>query len=175
MSPERGLQPRSKNAMYASYSVVQYFGTELPVRGFPAADGRYEASMINDPELRQVLPVLPFEKLAQSRSPRATLLEIFETAVRAHLIDGQACGSDRPSPFGLHETGAADRLRTGEELLRDAILRAQCLGDIPVHVDPQETSRTLLAMYIGLDVLARSHTEENARRSILRQVEAMLS
>ncbi len=118
---------------------------------------------------------MPFEEIAQSRSPRATVLAIFEDAAYLCKVDKLTSGPAGPCVLGVDHSASAGLFRKVEEQLRDAILRGHQNGDIPLHVDPQETPRTLLAIYLGLRLLIKSGTEEEVPRSIIRRVEEMLS
>ena len=61
-----------------------------------------------------------------------------------------------------------------EVFLRDAIERGQACGEIPRKADPGATARALLALFLGLRVLARSRPEEELLRDISHQAEVLL-
>lgn len=115
---------------------------------------------------------------ARCSSPKDAVLEIFERAVEESL--GEASQDGRTpvrASFGAWtgDSGAPGTLSGTEGFLRDAVERGRTDGEIPMSVDPQETPRALLALYLGLRLLARTRPEEALLRTIVRRARAMLS
>ncbi len=137
-----------------------------------------EALRHYDREHREML----LAELAQRPSPREAITEVFEHAV-AQILDENSTdgcltvnatlelGADDGEVSGI----AARAFRGMEVFLRDSIERGQDCGEIPPHVDPVETSRGLLAMFLGIRVLSRAQPREAGLRAIVRTVHAMLS
>jgi TetR/AcrR family transcriptional repressor of nem operon len=55
------------------------------------------------------------------------------------------------------------------------IEQGQAAAEIPAHVEPVDTARGLLSLFIGLRVLARSRPEKSLLRSVANQAAALLS
>lgn len=123
-------------------------------------------------------PARVTEEYAPCPSARDAVLTIFEHAVGKSLGEGLPDGrapvqaSFRP-PTG--DPGAPETLRDIEGFLLDAVERGRASGEIPTSVDPQETPRALLALYLGLRLLASTRPEEALLRTIVRRARAMLS
>ena len=124
----------------------------------------------------------PLAELAKLPSPRKAISEVFERAVAQVLDEGSRDGCltvNAALELGAHDCEVADiaarAFRGMEEFLRGCIERGQDLGEIPAHVDAVETSRELLAMFLGIRVLSRTRPQEAVLRSIARTAVAMLS
>ena len=61
-----------------------------------------------------------------------------------------------------------------EAFFHDMIEAGKAAGDIPAHLDPVDTARGLLTLFIGLRVLSRSRPKESLLRSVANQVGALL-
>ncbi len=62
-----------------------------------------------------------------------------------------------------------------EGFFRAMIEKGQAAGQIPATVDPVDTARALLSLFIGLRVLSRSRPDAALLRSVAKQAEALLS
>lgn len=120
------------------------------------------------------------DELRAAATPRATLLRVFELA-----IDGASCrhdqcllinsaielGDSSPEMTGILQTA----LGHIETRFQEAIERAQAAHEIAAGVDPVQTARALLALYLGLCMLVRSGgAGEPVLRAVLLQVQALL-
>lgn len=65
-------------------------------------------------------------------------------------------------------------LRDMEKFFHDMVQEAAARNEIPSDIDPVDTARGLLSLFVGLRVLARSRPEESLLRSIENQAEALL-
>ncbi len=120
--------------------------------------------------------------LARSNGPRAAIRGAFAGAIAAVLEDGSRDGCllvNTALELAPHDTQiselVAGALAEMEGFFRDSIEEGQATGEIPDHVDPVETARALLGLFIGLRVLARSRPEPALLRSIADQAEALLA
>ncbi len=120
--------------------------------------------------------------LAKSNGPRAAIRGAFKGAIAAVLEDGSRDGCllvNTALELAPHDTEISEfvgnALAGMEAFFRDSIEEGQATGEIPDHVDPVETARALLGLFIGLRVLARSRPEPALLRSIADQAEALLA
>ncbi len=123
--------------------------------------------------------------IRQVNRPKDAVLAAFEGAIKAALESKAEGASDgcflvntalELSPHDP-EIGAvvARGFAATEDFFRAMIAEGQAAGEIPAGVDPREAARSLLGLFIGLRVLARSRPEPALLRSIARQAEALLS
>lgn len=125
---------------------------------------------------------VPLAELAAWPSPRRAVMAAFEGAVAAVLEHGSQDGCMEVnlalelSPHDEEVAVLVARAFSGmEAFLRDAIERGQTCGEISPGVDPGTTARALLALFLGLRVLARSRPEEQLLRDVARQAEVLLA
>ena len=123
--------------------------------------------------------------IRKANRPKDAVLAAFEGAIKAAL-DRQAAGASdgcflvntalELSPHD-QEIGAivARGFAETEDFFHAMIAEGRAAGEIPAGIEPQETARSLLGLFIGLRVLARSRPEQALLRSIARQAEALLS
>ena len=80
--------------------------------------------------------------------------------------------------LGSHDEEIAGEIANAflgmEVFLRDAIERGYECGEISQSVDPIKTSRSLLALFLGIRVLARVRPEKSLLCSIVAQVDTLL-
>ena len=118
------------------------------------------------------------QERARCSSPKDAVLEMFERAVEESLGE---VSQDGRTPVRASfrawtgDPGAPETLSGIERFLRDAVERGRADGEIPMSVDPQETPRALLALYLGLRLLAGTRPEEALLRTIVRRARTMLS
>ena len=124
---------------------------------------------------------VPLSELVDWPSPRQAVIAVFEGAVAAVLEDGSQDGCMEVnialelSPHDEEVAIVVARAFAGMEVfLRDAIERGQACGEISGEKDPGATARALLALFLGLRVLARSRPEEELLRDVARQAELLL-
>ena len=124
---------------------------------------------------------VPLAELAAWPSPRQAVMAVFEGAVAAVLEEGSQDGCMQVnialelSPHDEDVAVVVARAFAGMEVfLRDAIERGQTCGDISGEIDPGSTARALLALFLGLRVLARSRPEQDLLRDVVRQAEIIL-
>ena len=124
---------------------------------------------------------VPLAELAAWPSPRQAVMAVFEGAVADVLEDGSQDGCLEVNvalELSPHDNEVADivaRAFAGMEVfLRDAIERGQACGEVSRQVSPGVTARALLALFLGLRVLARSRPEEEILRDVAHQAEALL-
>ncbi len=120
--------------------------------------------------------------LGKSGSPRQAIKGAFEDAIAAVLEAGSRDGCllvNTALELSPHDEEVAEIVGHGfaemEAFFREMIERGQASGEFPPHVDPVDTARSLLSLFIGLLVLSRSRQEETLLRSVANQSEDMLS
>ena len=114
-------------------------------------------------------------------SPRAALLGAFGWATGAEasrqrdqlgLLINAALESRIIAP-GV--SGALNQMLLGMELhFRDAIERARSAHEVAGNVDPVQTARTLLALYLGLCTLVRSGAGEPMLHAVVQHAVSLL-
>ena len=121
-------------------------------------------------------------EISRSRSPRQAIVGIFENAIEVVLNSGARMGcllvntALELSPHDYEISQIVDHsFSEMEAFFSQKIEEGQAIAEIPDTVDPTETGRALLSLFIGLRVLARSRPEEGLLRSIAHQAEAMIS
>lgn len=120
-------------------------------------------------------------KIARRRTPRATILAVFETVIDSVLKGGARDGCllvNTAVELAPHDPEISAIVRDGmaetERFFREMIESGQDGGDIPDHVDAPEAARALLGLYVGLRVFSRSRPEKALLRSLARQAAALL-
>ncbi len=121
-------------------------------------------------------------RLSSSHRPRAAILAAFDAAIAAALDTGSSDGcllvntALELSPHDEEISAIVDHgLAEMERFFRDMIEQGQAAAEIPAHVEPVDTARGLLSLFIGLRVLARSRPEKTLLRSVANQAAALLS
>ena len=129
----------------------------------------------------QLYREVPIKELEKHSSPREAVLSVFESAASVALEGG--------SREGCLEVGAALELGAHDEevasLVADAfagmakffcasIERGQACGEISTEVDPEQTAKSLLGLFLGLRVLACVSPDESFVESVVGQAEALL-
>ncbi len=122
------------------------------------------------------------EAISLTRSPREAILGIFEDAIEVVLNTGARMGCllvNTALELSPHDAEISRIVEHSfsemETFFREKIEDGQDAGQIPATIDPTETARALLSLFIGLRVLARSRPDEAVLRSIAHQAEAMIA
>ena len=122
------------------------------------------------------------DALAESHTPKAAILGAFEAAIAAALDAGPRNGCllvNTALELSPHDPDiaaiVADALGEMESFFRTMIERGQAAGEIPARVDPVDTARALLGLFVGLRVLARSRPEAPLLRALAGQANALIS
>ncbi len=120
--------------------------------------------------------------IAASHGPREAILAAFEGAVEVAVKGGNRDGcflvntALELSPHDTEIAGiVADGLRETEGFFRRRVEAGRQAGELSPDVDPETTAHTLLGLFIGLRVLARSRPEAPLLRSIADQAAALLA
>ena len=124
---------------------------------------------------------VPLMELAARSSPRQAVIAVFQEAVGVVLTDGSRDGCLEvnialelcPRDEGVEKV-VAGAFAGMETFFRDSIERGQLSGEIRRELDPTSTAGALLALFLGLRVLARGHPEQDLLRSVADQAEALL-
>lgn len=121
-------------------------------------------------------------ELVRSRAPRQAIKDAFECAAAMALDMGSRDGCllvNTALELSPHDAEIAEivgrSLAEMEGFFRDMIEKGQATGEIPPHVVALDTARSLLSLFIGLRVLARSRPEAPLLNSVVNQAEALLS
>lgn len=112
-------------------------------------------------------------------SPRAALLGAFEWATdadgsrdRQFLLINVALESKNVAP-GVPQV-LQGMLRDMELRFREAIARARSANEVAGNVDPVQTARVLLGLYLTLCTLVRSNATEPVLRSVVQHALSLL-
>ena len=119
--------------------------------------------------------------LMRSHGPRGAIIAAFDHAVAAAVEGGSRDGClliNTALELSPHDEEVSDYvsdcLSDMESFFHVAILAGQTKGEIPHHVAPVDTARTLLSLFVAIRVFSRSRPEAGFLRSLTRQAEAML-
>ena len=119
--------------------------------------------------------------LTKSSSPREAILDVFEAAIDACLVDGSRDGClliNTALELSPHDPEVADIVTRAftemEAFFRTSVERGKALGEIRDTVAEERTASALLGLFIGLRVLVRSRPEEPLLRSIMQQAEDLV-
>ena len=114
-------------------------------------------------------------------SPRAALLGAFQWAADADAspqCDRQCLlinAASASRTFAPGVTQALQSMLLGMELrFRDAIARARSANEIAGNVDPVQTARALLGLYLGLCTLVRSDAKKPVLRAVVQHARSLL-
>ena len=118
--------------------------------------------------------------LRGASSPRAALLRVFESAIYDASDTHDQCllintalefTESTPAIVGILESALGDV----EMRFREAIERAGSANELAGRVDPLDTARVLVGLYLGLCALVRAGAVgEPVLRAVVRQVESLL-
>lgn len=119
--------------------------------------------------------------LAQRGSPRKAITGAFEDVIATVLDTGSRDGClliNTALELSPHDPEIRDIVGQGlaemEAFFHEMIENGQASREIAADIDPVETARALLGLFIGFRVLSRSRPEETLLRSIANQAEALL-
>jgi len=119
--------------------------------------------------------------LASNAGPRAAILGVFDAVISSVLQGGSRDGCllvNTALELSPHDPEISDIVSHGlsqmEGFFREMIEKGQEAGEIPGHVDPVETARALLGLFVGLRVFSRSRPKKPLLRSMARQAAALL-
>ena len=122
------------------------------------------------------------ETVAAASSPSESILNIFEFAIAALVVEGSRDGCfiiNTAVELAAHDDEIAEVIsgifRQTEQAFRALIEQGQENGDVPRSVDAVQTARSLLSLYIGLRILTRSNPEEPVLRAIKSQAAALIT
>ncbi len=121
------------------------------------------------------------DRLRKIHDPRGAILSAFEDAAAG-------TGTEHTPPGCLLVNSALERAPHDPEVaalvqksfdavevfFRDGIREAQDAGTIPVSVEATAIAKSLLGLFLGLRVLARSGAPQESRDAIIKQAEALL-
>jgi TetR/AcrR family transcriptional repressor of nem operon len=119
-------------------------------------------------------------ELHDAASPRAALLQVFELAIadEGELVSCLLINTSLELPHRSPEITAILQAAFGDlqTRFRKAIERARSANEIADSVDPVQTARALLGLYLGLHVLVRfGDSAKLAQRAVVLQVQGLLS
>lgn len=151
-------------------SIYNRFGSKCQL--FLQVLDHYEAKMQED----------VLEPMLAGPSPRKAVLDLFGRIASEVSEDGIRDGCltvNTALEVAPHDEKVAARIHnslTGlEELLLDFVVRGQQAGEIdPIH-SPREAASSLLSLFLGLRVLARSRPDEELLSSVAAQAGALMS
>lgn len=119
--------------------------------------------------------------LSQAHGPRRAIISAFDRAVASVVEGGFRDGCfliNTALELSPHDEQVSEIVRNCliemETFFRDRIEQGQSEGDIPDHVAPVDTARSLLSLFVAIRVFSRSRPEEALLRSVTNQAEALL-
>ena len=118
--------------------------------------------------------------LRAAHTPRAAIITAFRDAMAAGDVgDRRGCLLVNTSlELSPHDPEIDRIIRTSfaevEAFFRSNIEDGQAAGEIDPAIDPHETARALLGLFLGLRVLARSSPQPAVMAAIVGEAEAML-
>ena len=122
------------------------------------------------------------DMLANSTSPSESIVNVFECAIAALVVDGSRDGCfiiNTAAELAAHDDEVAEVVtelfRQTEQTFRALIEQGQESGVIPPTVDAVLTARSLLSLYIGLRILTRSNPDMSVLQAIKSQAVALIS
>lgn len=122
------------------------------------------------------------DMLANSTSPSESIVNVFESAIAALVVDGSRDGCfiiNTAAELAAHDDEVAEVVtelfRQTEQTFRALIEQGQEAGGIPPTVDAVLTARSLLSLYIGLRILTRSNPDMAVLQAIKSQAMALIS
>lgn len=119
--------------------------------------------------------------LNQAHGPRNAIITAFDRAVITAVEGGSRAGCllvNTALELSPHDEEVsefvANCLVEMETFFRDGIEQGQAAGEIPGHVAPVDTARSLLSLFVAIRVFSRCRPEEPLLRSVVNQAEALL-
>ena len=119
--------------------------------------------------------------LTKAHGPRRAIISAFDRAVASVVKGGSRDGCfliNTALELSPHDEQVSEIvgncLIEMETFFRDRIEQGQAEGDIPDHVAPVDTARSLLSLFVAIRVFSRSRPEEALLRSVTNQAEALL-
>lgn len=123
----------------------------------------------------------PIKELEKRSSPRQAVLSVFEAAASDVMEKGSSDGCFEVNialELGAHDPEVASFVAGAfagmTEFLHASIERGQANGEISPEVDPEQTAKSLLGLFLGLRVLSRVSPDKSFLESVVGQAEALL-
>ena len=123
----------------------------------------------------------PVAKLEKDDSPRGAVLAVFDAAASAAPGGGSREGClevNAALELGAHDEEVASLVAGAfagmAEFFCASIERGQACGEISPEVDPEQTAKSLLGLFLGLRVLACVSPDESFLESVAGQAGALL-
>ena len=123
----------------------------------------------------------PIAELEKDDSPRGAVLAVFNAAASVALKGGSREGClevNAATELGAHDEEVAslvaDAFAGMAKFFCASIERGQACGEISPKVDPTQTSKSLLGLFLGLRVLACVSPDDSFLESVVGQAEALL-
>ena len=120
--------------------------------------------------------------LAESSSPAETIVNVFDAAIAALVVDGSRDGcfiTNSATELAAHDDEVAEVVarvvRQTEQAFGALIRQGQETGEIPGTVDPVLTARSLLGLFVGLRALTRSCPDVAVLHAIKSQAAALIT
>ncbi|MCY4382991.1 MAG: TetR/AcrR family transcriptional regulator [Nitrospinae bacterium] len=123
----------------------------------------------------------PIAELEKEDSPRGAVLAVFGAAASVALEGGSREGCFEVNvalELGAHDEEVAslvaDAFAGMAKFFCASIERGQACGEISPEVDPEQTAKSLLGLFLGLSVLSCVSPDESFLESVVGQAEALL-
>ena len=123
----------------------------------------------------------PIKELEKHSSPREAVLSVFESAASVALEGGSREGClevNAALELGAHDEEVAslvaDAFAGMAKFFCASIERGQACGEISPEVDPKQTAKSLLGLFLGLRVLACVSPDDSFLESVAGQADDIL-
>ena len=123
----------------------------------------------------------PIKELEKHSSPRQAVLSVFESVASDVMENGSndgCLGVNIALELGAHDQEVASFVASAftgiTAFIHSSIKRGQAEGEISTEVDPEQTAKSLLGLFLGLRVLSRVSPDESFLKSVVVQAEALL-
>ena len=120
--------------------------------------------------------------LARTHDPRDAIIAAFDQAIATAVEGASRDGClliNTALELSPHDEEISEFISSCliemETFFRDMIEQGQAAGEIPAHIVPVDTARSLLSSFVALRVFSRSRPEEALLQSVAKQAQAVLS
>ncbi|MGI9498647.1 MAG: TetR/AcrR family transcriptional regulator [Geminicoccaceae bacterium] len=121
-------------------------------------------------------------RLAELPSGKSAIMAVFDGVIVSALDGGCRNGCllmNTALELSPHDKEIGEIVRQClihmEQFFRRQLERAQAAKEIPAHLSPDETAKTLLALLVSLRVFTRARPEPDLLRAISAQAEVVIS
>ena len=119
------------------------------------------------------------DDISAAYPPRAAIMAAFRSAAEPGKTPGGCLLVNTALEVSPHDPEIRalvnDSLGAVETFFRDNIAAAQSTGQMRADIDPDQTAKSLLGLFLGLRVMMRSGLDKTAVSAVIQQAGAMLA